>query len=310
MFHRLLKIFCLCCISVLLTVSCKEETLTLQKSPQIDADKAFSLLKAGAAIKPRHSGTEGAKKTVAFIADHIKELGYECQKDKWSENTPAGKIEFCNVIGEIPGKTDKLILVGCHFDGKKITYVPNFEGANDGASGVALLLSMMLAIKNAKMTPPATLKFVFFDGEECFNEYTPTDGLFGSRHLAMQMKESGMIKNCLAVVLLDMIGDRDLTITLPSGSDERLASQLLRIAGQQGVKQHFTRNETDIIDDHTPFQRQGIPVIDIIDFQFGKGNRYWHTSADTVDKTSAKSLQITGNATLQLLRDIPRLLKP
>lgn len=303
----IIYIFCFC---LLLFLACGKETApAIRQAPRINPDKAFRLLEAGAAITPRHSGTAGAKKTVEFISRTISEIGYESYQDSWIENTPAGKIEFCNVIADIPGNSDKFVLVGCHYDAKKIVSVPDFAGANDGASGVAVLLAMMEAVKNYPSSPPASLKFVFFDGEECFHEYTTADGLFGSRRLAAKMTADGSLKKCSAVVILDMIGDRDLTVTLPSGSDQRLVTQLLKIAEQQGVREYFTIMDTDIIDDHTPFQKRNIPVIDIIDFQFGKGNRYWHTSADTVEKTSPESLKITGNAALQLIWDIPYVLE-
>lgn len=307
MFKLKLKIIYL--FSLCLLFACgKESQWNSVKAPEVNSEEAFSILKKVAGITPRHSGTDGAKKTVDFITHKAGEIGYIAQKDTWVENTPAGEIEFCNVMVDIPGKSDEFILVGCHYDTKKIISVPNFAGANDGASGVGLLLSMMAAIKNFHSPPPASLKFVFFDGEECFNNYNENDGLFGSRRLAAKMAADESLKKCLAVVILDMIGDQDLKVTLPSGSDKRLADQLLKIAAKQGVSKHFTVHETDIIDDHTPFQKKNIPVIDLIDFDFGSSNRYWHTSADTVDKTSPESLKITGNAALQLLWDIPHIL--
>ena len=194
-----------------------------------------------------------------------------------------------------------------HYDGKRLASVPNFEGANDGASGVGLQLAIMAAIKKYKTKPPATIKFVFFDGEECIMTYSDTDGLYGSRHLAKKMNKSGDLKKCLAVVILDMVGDIDLSISIPAGTDKILGKQLEKIAATQGHADKFLWYEQDMMDDHTPFQKLGIPSIDIIDFEFGPNNRYWHTEADNVANTSSKSLEIVGNATLQLLWDIPTL---
>lgn len=303
MLLKLLGFLLLMCAS-----SCQPPQKNAGLAPKIDSLKAFAWLQKGAGIKFRYSGSAGASRSVEFIADCIKKMDLQVKLDKWQEATPAGKIEFCNVSADIPGENDKFILIGCHYDTKKLASIPNFEGANDGASGVALLLAMIQAIKKHPSLPPASLQFVFFDGEECFIQYSDNDGLFGSRRLADKMKQNSQIQNCLAVVIVDMVGDKDLNITLPAGSHTKLADQLIKIAEKQKTSAHFSRHPRDIIDDHTPFQKMEIPVIDIIDFNYGKGNRYWHTSADTVDKTSPKSLEITGNAVLQLLWDIPEIL--
>ena len=303
------KIYPICFLFFLLIFcSCTPADHSSQPAPTIDAEKAFLLLKQGAAIRPRHSGSPGATATVDFIAENIKKLSLSVELDKWHKNTPVGKIGFCNVIADIPGKKEEFILVGCHYDGKKLASLPNFEGANDGASGVALQLEIMAAIKKYKTPPPATIRFVFFDGEECIIEYSDTDGLYGSRHLAEKMKRNGDLQKCLAVVILDMVGDIDLGITIPAGTDKILGQQLEKIAAAQKHADKFSWHERDITDDHTPFQRLGIPAIDIIDFEFGPNNRYWHTEADTVAKTSRESLEIVGNAVLQLLWDIPLIL--
>jgi len=290
---------------MLLMCSCNPPSAKqLQPAPKIDADEAFQLLKTGAAIVPRHSGSPGAAKTVKFISEYIEKLHVSVKLDKWNAVTPAGKIIFCNVIADIIGKRDGYIIVACHYDAKKLSSVPNFAAANDGASGVAVLLAMIKAIKNYPTQAPVSFKFVFFDGEECFFDYNAGDGLFGSRYLAKKLKANGKLKDCHAVIVLDMIGDKNLNITIPADSDPKLAKLLFKVASVQQSKGCFSKYNMDIIDDHTPFQRLGVPAIDIIDFNFGKGNRYWHTAGDTVDKTSRESLKVVGNVALQLIWNI------
>jgi glutaminyl-peptide cyclotransferase len=286
--------------------SCKKADKKIDLNvPEIDADYAFKLLKEGAMIKPRHSGTIGAKKTVEFITGILTELNVRHHTDIWSENTPEGKINFTNVIAELPGKNpSRFIIVGCHYDGKKLMSVPDFEGANDGASGVAALLAMIKAVKESGAVPPLTLKFVFFDGEECIINYSKNDGLYGSRHYAELLKNNKQVSNCAAVLVLDMIGDKDLDITLPSGSDPDLMRKILKIAALKKYSSYFSKDKNDVLDDHSPFQKIGIPAMDIIDFHYGRGNRYWHTAADTVDKTSAESLKIVADTVLALLWNI------
>jgi glutaminyl-peptide cyclotransferase len=223
---------------------------------------------------------------------------------KWKEPTSEGNIEFCNVMTEIPGKSTDFILIGSHFDAKKLMSVPDFEGANDSASSTGLLLAVIKAIKEHSEKTPLTLKFAFFDGEECFISYTETDGLFGSRYLCEKMKSEDILKKCKAVIILDMIGDKDLNITIPTGADPELVRTFKKIAEKQKKSQFISDYGNDIVDDHTPFQREGIPTLDIIDFEFGEGNMYWHTKADSMDKISRESLETVGNLTLELLWNV------
>ena len=299
-----------CCCSIFVFAACNPSEKVPINAPEVDSARAFLLLKECAAIGPRNSGSSGAKANVDFISNQLKLFKVPFKLEKWQENTPRGKIEFCNVIADITGKKkDKFILIGCHYDTKILSSTPNFEGANDGASGVGLLLAMIESIKKHPQIPPVNLKFVFFDGEECIIEYSENDGLYGSRYLAKKLKQSGELSQCLAVVILDMIGDKDLNVSIPAGSNKQLADKLLEIASAQQASAHFNWHDMDITDDHTPFQKLGIPAIDIIDFEFGPANRYWHTSADTVDKTSPESLKTVGNATLRLIWEIPSILK-
>ena len=295
-----LKLTCIAIIYCsLLACSSQSKNIT---APSINKKYAMKLLKECAEIKPRHSGSKGAEKTVSFINKYLNVYKVEYKNQSWIENTPDGQIRFTNVVANISGSNaDKFIIVGCHYDGKKLYSVPDFEAANDGASGVAVLLSMIQAIKKSDTKPSLSIKFLFFDGEECIINYTRHDGLFGSRYYAKELEKSDRLKDCRGVIILDMIGDKDLNVTLPSGSDKYLLNLLLKSAEAKKYSQYFSKYKSDIIDDHTPFQIRGIPVMDVIDFHYGEGNRFWHTAADTVDKTSADSLKIVGDTVLQLI---------
>ena len=294
---KLIGIIFIYCL--LLGCSSKSKKIT---APSINKKYAMDLLKEGAAIKPRHSGSKGAEETVTFINKYLNINNVENKNQTWVGDTPDGKVQFTNVVADIPGHDkNKFIIIGCHYDGKKLYSVPDFEAANDGASGVAVLLSMIQAIKKSGNQPPLSIKFLFFDGEECVINYTRHDGLYGSRYYADYLESSDKLRDCKGVIILDMIGDKDLNVTLPSGSDKYLLNLLLKSAKQKKYSQYFIKYKSDIIDDHTPFQIRGIPVLDVIDFHYGEGNRFWHTAADTVDKTSADSLKIVGDTVLQLI---------
>ncbi|MCK5844013.1 MAG: Zn-dependent exopeptidase M28 [Victivallales bacterium] len=259
---------------------------------------------ANVAIGPRPSGSDGALKTAVWIKSEIKKIPYPVEIREFRGKTPEGTTVFRNVVAGIPGRSGRFVLIGCHYDTKRLAATPDFQGANDGASGVGLVLAMMRAAKDFGKKPPLSLKFVFFDGEECFVEYSKNDGLYGSRRLAEEWKKDGSLKKCAAVIILDMVGDKDLNITIPSGADPVLRRKLLKIAAKLHCAANFAEHTSDILDDHTPFQNEGIPTLDIIDFEFGPSNLYWHTKADTLDKISPKSLKIVGDAALRLVWSI------
>lgn len=198
-----------------------------------------------------------------------------------------------NVVGSLPGKGRKAIVVAAHYDTKDI---PGFVGANDGAGGTAAVLEIarvMRSMKRPAGAPP--IRFVLFDGEEATNDrdFYGT-GLRGSK--AYLRRHGDRIKS---LILLDFVADEDLSLPRESGSDPYLWEDLRAAAKRAGVGRHFP-NETrsEILDDHTPFARAGIPAIDLIDFDYP----YWHTTEDTVDKLSADSLDASGEAVVELLR--------
>ena len=269
--------------------------------PEINSDNAYSLAVRLVSFGKRYSGTEENRKQAEFIAAKASEYGALVNIDRFTCPTSAGLIEFANITAEIKGKSSGFVIIGSHYDIKKIASAPDFEGANDSASSSALLLEMIRAINASGYIPPVTLKFVFFDGEECRMAYSENDGLWGSRNYAEKLKNTGQAGKCKAMVLLDMIGDADLGITLPANSDRGLVEKVLDSAVKLGYSQYFSAKNFEILDDHQPFLQQGIPSIDIIDFEYGPGNAYWHTEADKIDKISKKSLKIVGDCVLRLV---------
>jgi Zn-dependent M28 family amino/carboxypeptidase len=202
------------------------------------------------------------------------------------------------MIAKTRGGSGPVILIGAHYDTKWFTNL-TFVGANDGASGAAVLLEMA---RVASAQP--NLWFVFFDGEECSREYSPTDGLHGSRYFAENLQKSGQTDSVKAMILLDMVGDAHLNITLPVNGDPKLIEQVFEAARDTGHRDFFGFGKGEVLDDHVPFLRAGISSVDLIDFEFGSApglNDYWHTDHDTLDKISPQSLQITGQTVLRLI---------
>ena len=267
----------------------------------VDKDNAFQLVKEIVSHGPRPSGSVGAARTAQFIKSKCNEYGYESTIEEWRENTPRGKLTFRNIYATLNGNGRSFIILGSHYDTKNMSLTPGFVGANDSASSTGLLLEIMRVLKTARWRGP-TIRFAFFDGEEAIEAYAPGDGLHGSKKLASTLRDSGEDKRCKAMILLDMIGDKDLTITLSPDDDAVLIEKLLSAAEEQNVRQHFGFFlHGTIVDDHIPFRELDIPTLDIIDFDYGPNNSYWHTDLDTIDKLSPDSLKIIGNVTLALL---------
>ena len=203
-----------------------------------------------------------------------------------------------NVVGTLPGR-GRPILVGAHYDTKDI---PGFVGANDGASGVAVVLELSRALRAGRRACDREIRFVMFDGEESPAGSPDArflqDGLRGSRaYAAAHAGELG------AAIVVNMVGDRDLSIPREAGSDARMWRMLRGSAERVGAGAAFPpRTAGRILDDHTPFAQRGVPAIDLIDF----GYPPWHTRADRLDKVSARSLELTGEPLADMLQRLAR----
>jgi Zn-dependent M28 family amino/carboxypeptidase len=177
-----------------------------------------------------------------------------------------------------------------------------FVGANDGGSSTGFLLEFARAA--AKMKHHDDLLIVFFDGEEAVATWTETDSLYGSRHLAAKWLADGTLRRIRALINIDMIGDKNLNIMNDENSSPALRAMVQRIVAQLGDMKYFETVVGSIDDDHKPFADAGAHVIDLIDFDYGPANGYWHTAQDTLDKLSAHSLQVVGDVVMELVREL------
>ena len=263
-----------------------------------NSERAFRDVQQLVAIGPRVSGTPALTNAANYIASQLKAAGLEVEDQEFTAPTPVGPVRFHNIVGKTRtgnGGAGKVIILGSHFDTK---FFPDFKfvGANDGGSSTGLLLEMARVL--AKQPD---VWFVFFDGEEAREEYGPEDGLTGSRFFVEQLKADNRTKWIKAMVLFDMIGDRDLNITIPSDSTPGLVQQTFDAARAVGHRDAFAYRPRDTLDDHVPFLQAGIPAVDIIDFDYGPDNGFWHTDKDTLDKISPRSLEMVGRTGLKLV---------
>ncbi|MEI6165969.1 MAG: M28 family peptidase [bacterium] len=257
-------------------------------------------LKSGSGV----AGSPAAGKAADYLVRRLQEMDVSASMDTFEEATPDGVKTFRNVIGVIPGFQKRIIILGAHYDLK--SGIDSFVGANDSGSGVGLLLAMAPVLKAASAAGNEVW-LVFLDGEECRVNYGPNDGLHGSRHLAGKLVAEGRVPKVQAFILVDMIGDRDLNVTLPRNSDPALMAAVFKAAAAAGTRAVFALSDYTILDDHQPFLDKGIPAVDLIDFQYGSAphlNDYWHTANDTLDKLSANSLEIVGQVVLRVMNDL------
>lgn len=270
---------------------------------QFDGHKALFEAAGLVAQGTRDSGTPGAEKAANYLVKRLQAAGVAAELDVFTNQTPDGAKVFRNVVARLPGDHTNLILVCSHYDTKP--GIPNFQGANDsGSSSGALIELARVLAKRAPVGPE--IRLVFFDGEECRHGYTEIDGFHGSRHYARKIVEEGRRRGT-RMILLDMIGDQNLTVTLARNNDPQLATLFLQCAQAEGARSKFTLWPYEIGDDHVPFLEAGIPAVDIIDFDYGSApgrNDYWHTPADTTDKLSADSLQTIGRVTVRVLNEL------
>ena len=249
---------------------------------------------------PRDAGTPGGEKAACWIRDRLRKQGLPARIDRFTEPTPRGPREFRNVLATLPGTGDAWIILLSHFDtmsgiGK------GFQGANDSGSSTGLLLELAAAL-HASAPREASILIGFMDGEECMIAYGARDGFHGSKRLARQMKDEG--RKIRAVILTDMVGDRDLKITVPRNSAAALRVLALEAADAVGHRNRIGLFDGDIYDDHQAFLDAGYPAVNLIDFAYGSRpglNDYWHTPRDTLDKLAVESLRITGAIVLEMV---------
>ena len=264
---------------------------------KIDADKAMQYVKDMVAIGRRAPGSPGHKKVQDYLREKLK--GDQVQEIPFSASTPAGKFDLVNFVAKYPGTKDGIIVIASHYE----TNYPlkDYVGANDSGSSTGLLLALADQLRGKKNSGPA-IWLVFFDGEEAFDKWSDKDSLYGSRDLAARWKKDGTAAKIRAFILLDMIGDKDLNVDRDANSTRWLADLTLDAAKNTGNDKYFFNRYTGIEDDHVPFAAAGVPVVDLIDLDYGPDNAYHHSPQDTVDKLSTKSLQVVGDTVLELVR--------
>ncbi len=264
--------------------------------PSVDASRAWKYTKEVTAFGARPVGSENHKKLEAYIHAHLK--GIDVQDDDFVADTVEGKFPIHNIIAKFPGTKDGIIIIAGHYDTNYPFRNNGYVGANDGGSSTGLLLELAEQLRKEK-PEGYTVWLLWTDGEEAMKDWTSTDSVYGTRHLAKAWEQDGTLKKIKAFIVEDMIGDADLNIDRDQSSAPWLESVIYEAAKRLGEQSHFFHRELIVEDDHTPFVQLGVACADLIDFDYGYGNVFWHTPQDTMDKLSPRSLQIAGSVILE-----------
>jgi glutaminyl-peptide cyclotransferase len=270
-----------------------------QTRREFDGAAAFKHVERLVAIGPRPAGSPEGARARAYIEAELRAAGVETRVMAFDALTPHGRLPMANVIGVLPGKRPDVIMIGGHYDTKWYPSV-RFVGANDGGSSTALLLQLARDLQ--KSPREMTYWITFFDGEEARGEWSGTDSLYGSRHLAAELARTQRLPR--AIIVVDMIGDKALGIRREGYSTIWLTDIVWSTARRLGHGRHFLRDVIPVEDDHAPFMRLGVPGTLLIDFDYPP----WHTAEDTLDKVSARSLAIVGEVVRESLPEVEQAL--
>jgi len=271
--------------------------------PQIDAKRAFQYTREVTAFGPRYMGSENHKKLERYIVDHLK--GDQVEDDAFTADTVEGKFPVRNIIAKYPGTKDGIIVILGHYETNYPLRNTGYVGANDGGSSTAILLEYANHLRGKKRDG-YSVWLVWTDGEEAVRQWSDTDSLYGTRHLAEKWNKDGTLKKIKALMVMDMIGDADLDIQRNTYGTSWLLDLIYSAAERGGYQSHFYAQEAGIEDDHLPFLKLGVPCADVIDLDYGYNNVFHHSPQDTMDKLSPKSLEIVGNTTLEAIRLLDR----
>jgi hypothetical protein len=288
-----------------------QNTATPQTSPQtsaFDGSRAFAHVSKQVEFGPRPAGSSELAQAREYITSELKSYGLNVTLDEWRATTPVGDRQMVNVTAELPGESSDVLIISSHYDTKLFKQF-RFVGANDGASSTGVLMELARVMATAGRKPRLTYRFVFFDGEEAFcdgwedcrNPDGP-DNTYGSRRYVEQLKAKSEIERVRGMILLDMIGSKDLRF----GRDDMSSPELVDIAWQTarslGHENVFVSEIEGVGgDDHEPFLKARIKALDIIQLSTYP---YWHTPEDTLDKISPGSLKIVGDV---VIASLPRI---
>ena len=298
------------------TTGSNQAKVTKPVPPVYDGARAWKDMQHIVGLGPRPAGSETLEQLRLYLESELIKVGLDPVRETFENEvpvttyTPAGKLTFTNLVVDLPSDQDPkapIVIVATHIDTK---FLPNFVGANDSGSSTAAVLELARALK-ASSPRPVAYRFLFFDGEESVRPFwQDPDNTYGSRYHAHEFSKKADFERLKAVVLLDLVGDKDLRLSPDENSTLWMRKLFDKAIIEGGYGKHIGARSQRLSDDHLPFKALSIPVIDLIDFEYGPNNDYWHTSEDTMDKCSEASITAIGHMTLLGLKALGKRLVP
>src|SRR6266850_3040780 len=268
-----------------------------EKTGGFDGKRAFAHVVKQVSFGPRPSGSQALVHLQDYLQSELKSYGCNVETDSFGADTPVGRLPMKNFLVKIPGEKPGVILLGTHYD---TLLKDNFVGADDGGSSTAVMLEL------ARVLCPQHGKYAvwiaFFDGEEAVKVWSDSDSRYGSHQMAARLSISGDIKKIRAFLLADIVGGSKAQFLRESSSTPALIDLVWNTADKLGYSAIFRNDTTSAEDDHDSFLKRGIPAVDVIgDFT---NNGYWHTSQDSLDKISSRTLAIVGHVFLESVKQL------
>jgi Peptidase family M28 len=273
-----------------------------------NGERAMDHVRKQMDIGPRTPGSPELVKTREYIVSELKKYDLAPTIDEFNASTPDGEKKMANIIAEIPGEMKEVIVIASHYD-TKLYKDMHFVGANDPGASVATLMEIARVLSGVNRKPKLNYWLVLFDGEEAFCETweecgkpDAPDNTYGSRHFVSELTKKGETDRVKALILLDMIGYKNLELGRDTMSSKWLQDVIWKTAKDMGHGSIFVdRPEGVGGDDHEPFLKAGIDAVDLIQLS---GYPYWHKATDTIDKVSPQSMKIVGDV---VLKSLPRV---
>jgi glutaminyl-peptide cyclotransferase len=269
-----------------------------------DGKRAYEQVAKQVSFGPRPAGSEPLAKLQDYLITELKSYGCDVGTDSFSADTPAGRLPMKNILVKIPGQTPGIILLGTHYDTKRLD---NFVGADDAGSSTGVMLEVARLLCSQNQRGKYAVWIAFFDGEEAVNkEWVDPDNRYGSRQMAAQLANSGDLPKIKAFILVDLVGGKNPHFLRDGESTKWLKDFVWNVAGKLGYGDIFESASTNFGgDDHYSFTARHVPSVDIMDLDFNDVP-YWHTPQDTLDKISPKTLAIVGHTVLESVKELQK----
>jgi glutaminyl-peptide cyclotransferase len=283
-------------------VAAGQEAPPADKTGGFDGKRAYDQVAKQVSYGPRPSGSPALAKLQDYLETELKSYGCTVQTDSFSADTPAGRLPMKNLLVKIPGQKPGIILLGTHYDTKRLD---NFVGADDAGSSTGVMLELARLL--CKQPPQKYAVWIaFFDGEEAVNpQWKDPDNRYGSRQMAAKLAQSGDLSKIKAFILVDLVGGQNPHFLRDGESTKWLKDFVWSVAQKLGYGNIFGSAPTNFGgDDHYSFTARNVPSVDIMDLDTQNDVPYWHTTQDTFDKISPKTLAIVGHVVLETVKQL------